>query len=152
MAEHDPHRVRIGGEHVLRQPNQLDAALDPDPLLLDRRAQDALGLGLRNEQEVVIAAVDPREVESKDALAPAIEAGGEAGVAEPDHLVRQAAQLEQLQRARLYADGTGSRCGGGLLVDDANGDAEAGQFQRGCQSGWPGAHNQDSIRHWCLLI
>src|SRR6266851_4770831 len=55
---------------------ELDAALDPDPLLLDRRAQDALGLGLRNEQEVVIAAVDPREVEPKDALASAIEAGG----------------------------------------------------------------------------
>ena len=152
MAQHDPHRVRIGGEHVLRQPNELDAALDPDPLLLDRRAQDALGLGLRNEQEVVIAAVDPREVEPKDALASAIEAGGEAGVAEPDHLVRQAAQLEQLQRARLYADGTGRRRGGGLLVDDADGDAQAGQFQRGRQSGWPGAHNQDSIRHWCLLI
>ena len=60
-------------------------------------------------------------------------------------------QLEQLQRARLYADGTGRGCGGGLLVDDANGDAEAGQFQRGCQSGWPGAHNQASIRHRCLL-
>jgi len=53
------------GEHVLRQPNELDAALDPDPLLLDRRAQDTLGLGLRNEQGVVIAAVDPREVEAK---------------------------------------------------------------------------------------
>jgi hypothetical protein len=34
------------GEHVLRQTNELDAALDSDPLLLDRRAQDALGLGL----------------------------------------------------------------------------------------------------------
>jgi hypothetical protein len=140
------------GERVLRQPNELDAALDPDSLLLDRRAQDTLGLGLRDEQEVEIAAIDPREVEAKDALASAIEAGGKAGVAKPDHLVRQAAQLEQLQRARLHPDGTGSRCGGGLLVDDANGDAEAGQLQRGCQSGWPGAHNQDSIRHRCLLI
>jgi hypothetical protein len=76
VAQHDPHRVRVGGVHVLRQSNELDAALDPDPLLLDRRAQDTLGLGLRNEQEVVIAAVDPREVEAKDALASAIEAGG----------------------------------------------------------------------------
>ena len=76
MAEHDPHRVRIGGEHLLRQPNEFDAALDPDPLLLDRRAQDTLGLGLRDEQEVMIPAVDPREVEAKDALASAIEAGG----------------------------------------------------------------------------
>jgi hypothetical protein len=100
----------------------------------------------------VIAAVDPREVEAKGALASAIEAGGKAGVAKPDHLVCQAAQLEQLQRARLHPDGPGSRCGGGLLVDDANGDAEAGQFQRGCQSGWPGAHDQDSIRHTYLLI
>ena len=70
------------------------------PLLLDRRAQYAPGLGLRDEQEVGIAAVDPREVEAKDALASAIKAGGKAGVAKPDHLVRQAAQLEQLQRAR----------------------------------------------------
>src|ERR1700732_1357362 len=84
VAEHYPHRVRIGGEHVLRQPNQVDAPLDPDPLLLDRRAQDTLGLGLRNEQEVVIAGVDPREVEPKDALASAIAAGGGAGGAEPD--------------------------------------------------------------------
>jgi hypothetical protein len=53
-----------------------------------------------------IAAVGPREVEAKDALACAIEAGGKARVAKPDHLVRQAARLEQLQRARLYADGT----------------------------------------------
>ncbi len=107
------------GEHVLRQPNELDAAFDPDPLLLYRRPQDALGLGLRNEEEVVIAAVDPREVEAKDAFASTIEAGGKAGIAKPDHLVRQAAQLEQLQRARLHPDGTGSRCGGGLLVDNA---------------------------------
>ena len=139
------------GEHVLRQPNQLNAAFDPDPLLLDRRAQDTLGLGLRDEQEVVIAAVDPREVEPKDALASAIEAGGKAGVAQPDHLVRQAAQLEQFQRARLYADGTGGRRGSGLLVDDADWDSEAGQFQRGRQSGRPGTHNQDSVWHRCLL-
>src|SRR6201993_2631906 len=79
-------------------------------------------------EEVAIAAVDPREVEAKGALASAIEAGGKAGVAKPDHLVRQAAQLEQLKRARLYADGTGRRRGGGLLVDDADGDAQAGQF------------------------
>jgi hypothetical protein len=47
-------------------------------------------------------------------------------VAKPDHLVRQAAQLEQFQRARLHTDGTGRRCGRGLLIDDGNGDAEAG--------------------------
>jgi hypothetical protein len=128
VAQHDPHRVRFGGVHVLRQPNEFDAALDPDPLLLDRRAQDAFGLGLRNEQEVVIAAVDPREVEAKDALASAIETGGKAGVAKPNHLVRQAAQLKQLQRARLHPDGAGRRRGSGLLVDDADGDAQAGQF------------------------
>jgi hypothetical protein len=137
------------GEHVLRQPNEFDAAFDPDPLLLDRRAQDALGLGLRNEQEVVIAAVDPREVEAKGALASTIEAGGKAGVAKPDHLVRQAAQLEQLQRARLHPDGTGSRCGRGLLVDNAQRDAETGQFQRGRQSGRSGANDQDGFGHDC---
>jgi hypothetical protein len=43
---------------------------------------------LRNEEEVVIVAVDPCQVEAKDALASAIEAGGKAGVAKPDHLVR----------------------------------------------------------------
>ena len=128
VAQHDPHRVRVGGEHVLRQPNELDAALDPDPLLLDRRAQDTLGLGLRNEPEIVIAAVDPREVEAKDTLGSAIETGGKAGVAKPDHLVRQAAQLEQLQRARLHPDGSGRRRGSGLHVDDADDDAQAGQF------------------------
>ena len=42
VAQHDPDRVRVGGGHVLCQPNQLDAALDPNPLLFDRRAQDAL--------------------------------------------------------------------------------------------------------------
>ena len=107
VAQHDPDQVRVGGGHVLCQPNQLGAALDPDPLLFDRRAQDAFGLGLRNEQEVVIAAFNPREVEAKDALASAIKTGGKAAVAKPDRLVRQAAQLEQLQRARLHPDGTG---------------------------------------------
>jgi hypothetical protein len=76
----------------------------------------------------VIAAVDPSEVEAKDALASAIETGGKAGVAKQDHLVRQAAELEQLQRARLHPDGSGRRRGNGLLVDDADGDAQAGQF------------------------
>jgi hypothetical protein len=76
----------------------------------------------------VIAAVNPREVESKDALTSTIKTGGKAGVAKSDHLVRQAAQFEQLQRARLHPDGTGRRRGSGLLVDDADGDAQAGQF------------------------
>ena len=32
-------------------------------------------------------------------------------------------RVEQLQRARLHPDGTGSRCGSRLLVEDAYGDA-----------------------------
>jgi len=41
VAQHDRDRVRVGGGHVLRQLDQFDAALDPDPLLFDRRAQEA---------------------------------------------------------------------------------------------------------------
>jgi hypothetical protein len=71
----------------------------------------------------VIAAVDPSEVEPKDALVSAIETGGKARVAKPDHLVCQAPQLEQFQRARLHPDGTGRRRGSGLFVNDADWDA-----------------------------
>ena len=140
-------RARVVGHRVLRKPDKLDAALDRHPLPLDRLAEDAFGLRLRDEQEVVVAAVHLREIETEHSPAAAIDAPGTSGVAEPDQFLGQSALLQQLQRSCLHSDGAGGRRRCGLLVDDAGRDAEAGQFQRGSQPGRPGADDQHRIRH-----
>jgi hypothetical protein len=118
-----------------------------DALASDGLAEDALGLRLRDEQQVWVTALDMAEVETEHALAAAVDARESPSVAKSDHLLGQTALLEQFERARL--DANGARCRGRrfTLVDQAHGNTHARQFQRSREAGRPSADDQDGIRH-----
>jgi hypothetical protein len=134
-------------QRILRQSDQFHAALDRDAQRLDRLPRHLLGLGLRDQQNVVVAAVDAGEVDAEHAPASAVDAATPGEDTAADQPVGQAASRQQFQGARLHAEGAGCDRRPRLLVDDPHRDAEAGQFQRGGQSGGPGADDQDGTRH-----
>jgi hypothetical protein len=138
VAPHQMHRLV-----VLTQLGQFEAALDGHALRCEVCCQDAFGLGLRGHQGVRKGALDNLDRQSHHLLAAGIHvhAGGlDAG---GDKVIDDAHSIEHVQAARVYRDGTG--LGGGLveLVDDADGDAAAGEVARCDQSDRPGAHDDD---------
>ena len=129
----------------LGEGGQGDAALDGHALGVEGVAEHALGDGLRDEQQVVVAAVDAGEVEPEHLLPAAPRAGRLGGVAGVDELVGQPALVEQLERPRLHPDRP--RGGRRLLqpVDDADGDPHPRELQRRGHAGRAGADDEDRV-------
>ncbi len=88
VSQGDGDRARHRRPRVLREPDELDAALDRHTQPLQRLAQDALGLHLRDEEQVVMPAVEVAEVDVKQALAAAVDAAPGGWVAAAEHLLR----------------------------------------------------------------
>ena len=136
---------------VLRQADQLHSPLDRHALLFACGAQDPFRLGLGKQEDIVITAGDPREVHAEKAFSVAIDAASETAIPQSNHLLGKPSLFQQLQGPRLHADRPRSCPGSGQLVDDANTNSQARQFQGSRQPGRPGTHDQHRVRHVALL-
>ena len=97
---------------------------------------------MREQQYVVEPAWDAVELHRREPATPPIQGGRAGGVAQPDHLLADAAGLHELEGARLHRE---RPRGGRRLwrpIDDPHSDAEPRELHRGGQPGRAGAHDQ----------
>ena len=132
---------------ALGQRDHFRAPFDSHALRGDGVAQELLGLDLGDEQYEGKAALHMGEVQPEKRLAFAVEVAVTGGQPPGDQRLGKAALMEQFQCPGLHADGARGRrrlCG---LVDQADGDTHAGQFQGGRQAGWASTDDQNKVGH-----
>jgi hypothetical protein len=147
---HRPVGVAQGGAHAGRRPvelgkcHHLRGPLHRHAGLQQPFAQDALCLGLSQQQDIIEAAVDGVQVDPAQQRAAVMQGGRKGLVPQRDHLCGKAALVQQFHGARMH----GQRAGGGgrlrVLVHQAHGNAKARQLQGGGQAG--GARTDDQYR------
>ncbi len=126
--------------------NELGLALDRDAEFRDGFDEELFLLVLREDQHEREGALVRADVSQHGAAAvlaarPHVD-GGELHAAR-DRLVGEPERAVELERARVHDEGARGRSRGARLVDDAHGDAAAGEPQGEHQSRWPGADDED---------
>ena len=127
----------------IEQVDQLDVALNGNPQLSQLVGHDSLGLGLVEENDKMIAAGQPIEVQPQKLPLAMIEVRPVSLVAGLEDRLNAAPLLEELRRARLDRDGARVGLRLGQLFDQPAGDAEPGQVHRRGETRGPSADHHD---------
>ena len=147
MAQHGPGKIVGPGRRSLGQRDHFRAPFDGHALRGDCVAQERLGLDLRDEQYEGEAALHMSEIQPEKRLAFAVKLAATGGQPPGDQRLSKAALMQQFQCPGLHADGARGRrrlCG---LVDQADGDTHAGQFQGGSEAGGASTDDQNKVGH-----